>query len=462
MRSLFILMAFGFVNFSFGQDISQKVTIAYNKMMEDSQLSHGIVSLYVIDSKTGDVVFDKYSHVGLAGASVQKVITSSTAFALLGHNYTYKTDLGYNGSIKNNTLFGNIIIRGSGDPTLGSWRYTSTKEEKIVDEFRQAINMKGIKKLNGDIYGSDTLWQTEVIPPGWIWEDLGSYYGAGASALNWRENQYDLIMKSGNRVGDTVTFIGTVPQKIEGLKIKMLATAAEKGSGDRSYIYIPSINEYSSVRGSIPLGQDHFVISGTIIRPDLQASSTLKNVFPSSFFNLGSNDQQTKSKAIQQLIYSHTSPTMDSIVYWFLKKSINLYGEALVKTIAYEKTKIGSVDTGINIIKQFWKDKGIDPQSLNMKDGSGLSPGNRITANALVTILQYDLKQSWFNSFLDALPEINGLKMKSGTIADVLAYTGFSKSVDGKKYTFAIIVNNYNGSTTTMRQKMWKLLDVLK
>ena len=156
------------------------------------------------------------------------------------------------------------------------------------------------------------------------------------------------------------------------------------------------------------------------------------------------------------------SPQFDSINYWFLQKSVNLYGEALVKTIAYEKTKFGSTDTGINIIKDFWSKHGIESSALNMIDGSGLSPANRVTTNALVTVMQYARQQNWYASFVYALPLQNGIKMKSGSIGGVRSYTGYVKSKAGVEYTFSFIINNFDGSAGTVRDKMWKLLDILK
>ena len=157
-----------------------------------------------------------------------------------------------------------------------------------------------------------------------------------------------------------------------------------------------------------------------------------------------------------------SSPTIDSINYWFLKKSVNLYGEALVKTIAYKKTKFGSTDTGINIIKDFWSKNGIERSALHILDGSGLSPANRVTTNALVSVMQYAQKQDWFPSFYNALPEMNGLKMKDGYIGGVRSFTGYVKSRNGNEYTFSFIVNNFDGSAGTVREKMWKVLDILK
>ena len=72
---------------------------AYQVFENDPQLKHAISSLYVIDGKTGKVVFDKNSQIGLAGASTQKIFTATTAFELLGKDFRYKTDLGYDGEI---------------------------------------------------------------------------------------------------------------------------------------------------------------------------------------------------------------------------------------------------------------------------------------------------------------------------------------------------------------------------
>ena len=41
------------------------------------------------------------------------------------------------------------------------------------------------------------------LPGGYIWEDMGNYYGSGSWAINWRENQYDLILKPGKNIDDT-------------------------------------------------------------------------------------------------------------------------------------------------------------------------------------------------------------------------------------------------------------------
>jgi D-alanyl-D-alanine carboxypeptidase/D-alanyl-D-alanine-endopeptidase (penicillin-binding protein 4) len=162
------------------------------------------------------------------------------------------------------------------------------------------------------------------------------------------------------------------------------------------------------------------------------------------------------------MLSSITSPTFDSINFWFLQKSINLFGEAFVKTIAYEKKGFGATDSGLAIIRHFWSQRGIEKSALKIIDGSGLSPANRVTTHALVTVMQYAKKQNWFSSFYTALPEMNGIKMKDGYISGVRSYTGYLKSKSGTEYTFAFIVNNFDGSPSAAREKMWSILNILK
>jgi D-alanyl-D-alanine carboxypeptidase/D-alanyl-D-alanine-endopeptidase (penicillin-binding protein 4) len=449
---------------SLSQSVNEKISVAIKALLTDSQCKHGIISLLVVDSKSGKTIFSRNATSGLPAGSCQKIITSATAFELLGKEYTYKTQLGYDGKIENGKLIGNIIIQGSGDPTLGSWRYNQTKEDTIISNFKRAIEQAGIRQIDGIVYGDNKLWKGESIPDGWIWQDLGSYYGAGAEALNWRENQYDLVLRSGKNIGDPVTKVLTIPADIERLNLNIELTSAARGTGDRAYIYLPHDEDVGYVRGTIPIDEDRFVISGSMPKPPRQLAITLykglNKDFPTAYDNnyLAANKKSVSPK----IFYTYTSPSLDSINYWFLKRSVNLYGEALVKTIAFEKTRFGSTDTGVNIIRNFWSTRGIEKTELNIADGSGLSPANRLTASSLTTVLQYAKKQQWFSSFYNALPVINNIKMKSGSIGGVLSYAGYVKSNANAEYTFAFIIDNFNGDASALKEKMWKVLDILK
>jgi D-alanyl-D-alanine carboxypeptidase/D-alanyl-D-alanine-endopeptidase (penicillin-binding protein 4) len=434
-----VYLVFSFLVYSFignTQTVQERLTKAVDKLQADPQMKHAILGLSIVKSETGEKVFETNAQTGLAPASCQKTITSAAAMELLGPSYRYQTVLGYDGEISNGNLKGNLLLIGSGDPSLGSWRYDSTKDDKQLKQLVGLLKQNNINKVDGGLIGYNGKWEQDIIPGGWIWDDMGNYYGAGNAALSWHENQYDLILKSGSNIGDKVSIVETKP--------KLYAS-----------------NGF--VRGTIPVDEKAFVISGSFPNPPMQLLALLENrldsagLQPQSF--AVSDNKEIPAYQKLGVLYS---PSLDSLNYWFMKKSINLYGEALIKTIAYEQTGFGSTDKGLELVKKFWQEQGIEKSALRMLDGSGLSPQNRVTADALTKVLQYAKSRPWFSYYYDALPFYNQMKLKSGTIGGAKSFAGYHTAKDGTAYTVAMIINNYDGSAAEIVKKMFLVLDELK
>ncbi len=469
MKTVYLFISLLVSTISFGQQMESVLDNAFKAFESDSQFKHATISLYVVDSKTGNVVFDKNAQVGLAPASCLKVVTSVSAFEMLGKDYRYKTEFGYSGALESNTLNGHFFVIASGDPTLGSWRWEATKMDTVQQKLLAALKQKNVKTITGDLIMDESKWETGATPGGWTWEDIGNYYGAGARGLNWHENQYDLILKPGKNAGDSVDIIATDPELQVSVMVNELKTG-KAGSGDNSIIYLPEDGLIGYVRGTVPAGNKTFIVSGSMPNASISLAAEIEKYFRNNDIILTGKSKTSvlyflnkeKLPVAAKTLMTHFSPPLDSINYWFLQKSINLYGEAIIKTIAYEKTGFGSTDSGIHIIKNFWSKKGIEKSALHIIDGSGLSPANRVTTHALVTVMQYAKQQNWYSSFYNALPEQNGIKMKSGSIGGVRSYTGYVTGKSGTEYTFSFIINNYDGNPGAVREKMWKLLDFLK
>ena len=471
MKTVYCLLSLLLWKFAVCQPITEKIRKGVENLQRDQQFAHAIIGITVVDSKTGQLIYERNGQLGLAPASCQKVITSIAAFELLGKDYRYKTTVGYEGTIKDSILNGRLFINGSGDPTMGSSRWKQTKDVYLIRKIKEELSKAGIQQFNSCVI-NDSKWGTQTIPGGWVWEDIGNYYGAGCHAFNWQENQYSIALRAGKKVGDPVALLSELPAGMHTV-INELKTAA-KGTGDQAYVYNAPHSPISTLRGTIPLGADSFVISAAAFQPAVLFKESLKQVqaetrvqltdAPGTAYHLEEEilgPFPFKGKMEKEL-FSMESPPLDSINYWFLRKSINLYGEALVKTIAFEKKATGATDTGIVVIKDFFSGQGIERSAINIIDGSGLSPANRVTTNALVQLMQFARGRSWYPSFYQALPEMNGIKMKDGYIGGVRAYTGFVKGTNGPGYTFAIIVNNFDGNPATAREKIWAVLDILK
>lgn len=448
--------------------LPQRLEQAFNVLAADPQAKYATTALVVLDAATGKPLYGRNENVGLATASTLKVITSATAFSLLGKDFHYQTTLAYIGKISpEGVLNGDLVIVGGGDPTLGSWRYAQTKENQILNHWVKAIRDAGIKSVNGKVIGDDSLWGSSSLPEGWIWQDIGNYYGAYPSALSWRENQFDLHLKPGNAVGGAVALTRTVPEMPYLNIINELKTGAA-GSGDNAYAFLPPLAHIAYLRGTWGVGISKKSISAALPDPAFDAAYRLQDTLrqigipssgdPTTARRL-SAEQKTKP-LITSKLSTVSSPTLSEIIYWFNKKSINLYGEHLLRTLAWKAGKEPTTRNGAKEELNFWAAKGIDKNALNIVDGSGLSPGTRVTASAMANILFQVQKESWYPEYLKSFPVNNGMQLKSGSISDVQAYAGYYTAANGKKYIIVININNYSGSKIS--GKLFRVLDVLK
>ncbi|MDR6945009.1 D-alanyl-D-alanine carboxypeptidase/D-alanyl-D-alanine endopeptidase [Mucilaginibacter pocheonensis] len=468
MKRLLIVSFFIISGQVYAQDLQQKLANAFGRLQADSQCSYASVSLTVIDAKTGEQVFAANPNMGLATASTLKTITSITAFHVLGADFKYQTQLGYAGEITaDGTLNGDVIIKGAGDPTLGSWRYEQTKEAHVLSLMTDALRQAGIKKINGRVIGDDSIFGTQAIPEGWIWQDIGNYYGAGTSGLCWRENQFDIKLRTGV-VGNPIGISRTVPL-MPYLTFKSELTNGATGSGDNAYAFLPIGSTVMYLRGSYAVDQEKKSISAAV--PDaaydaaLRLSDTLKKLGidvtggPESASTLTAKALQLPQ--ITKNLITVQSPPLSRIIYWLNQKSINLYAEQLLKTIAWKQGRKPTTINGVDEVQKFWKARGIDPNTINTYDGSGLSPGDRVTTNTMAKILQSAKKESWFADLYESLPVYNNMKMKSGSINNVLCYAGY-QTHNGRELCFSIMINNFSGSSRGIKEKMFRVLDVLK
>lgn len=451
---IFIIFYYSF----FSQDIASKLDKATQELLKTPEMLSANLSFYVADDN-GNYIYDYQGNKGLSTASTQKIFTAATAFDLLGKDLQYTTKLSY-------TKSGDLVLFSEGDPTLGSWRYEETKPEKIRENIIKAIKSFGIDKIEGNIIIDDTYFDFQTIPGGWAWNDLGNYYGSGVWGVNWRENQFDIHINGGNKEGS--------PTKIKGFSYPLESvkwinlTTSHQGTGDRSNIYTAPLSNMAYINGSLPMGKVTSV-SGSVPNPPLQLGVEIaqwlkENKIP---FNgkiiTGSQELLEKGSFVApkgEVIWIHHSHKMEKILYWFMRKSVNLYGETLIKTFGKKINDKGSFEEGMKIMKNFWKDKGIHPAMINFIDGSGLSPQNYASTKAEVQALAWAKKQDWFSIFEETFPTYNQMKMKSGTIKDAKGYAGYHTSKEGKKYIFAVLINNYHGKD--INAKLFKLLNTLK
>ncbi|HCY90108.1 MAG TPA: D-alanyl-D-alanine carboxypeptidase/D-alanyl-D-alanine-endopeptidase [Chitinophagaceae bacterium] len=461
MKVFCLLTAILFSQAASSQTLSSRLGKALAELEQMPMFRHAQVSMYVLDAQTGKPVFARSEKSGMVPASVQKLVTSASAYALLGPGYRFRTRFAVIPSeIAENPPL--LVLEPGVDPVLGSDRFPSQPD--FMDQLIKYLQIRGIKSLSG-ILIRDQDFDPNPIPDGWIWQDIGNYFGAGAWPLNWQENKTRVSFSTGKTVGEPARLLQ--PHGYERYRIIQEVKAGPAGSGDQAFVYAFPFGHTVMLKGTVPAGQQRFDVFGSIPDPARFFADSLARRAAKSGIRLGEGLYYASGQAIQPVIpvdsfAVYRSPDWEEVNNWFMKKSINLYGEAVVKAISYQAGQRAATDSGIFVIRKFWEQQGIPLASMRILDGSGLSPSNRISAEALVSVLSFARRQKWFTGFYQSLPEINGIKMKDGYITGVRTYAGYIRSQNGQDYIFAFMVNNADGSPSVIRQKMWAVLDVLK
>lgn len=396
---------------------------------------HATVSAYAVHMGTGEVLIDENSNKSLIPASCLKVVTTAAALHILGPESKFQTDLITDGVIEEGTLKGNLIILGGGDPCLGS----GASWEKQIETWVEAVQKKGIKKIDGKVIGDASLWEKALAAPSWEWEDLGNYYGAGACALTFHENNYAVFFKPGKKEGEETTILRTEPA-VTTITLQNEVKTGPIGSGDRACIYGAEFSLVQHLRGTIPLGVNEFAIKGSIPDPAAFCAKLLEIALQKRGISVG--NQLIAQGKKRTVLHTTFSPALKEIVHQTNQKSINLYAEHLLKKIGQQVLNEGSTNAGTKAVVDYWKKEKIDLEGFNMVDGSGLSRKNLVTAKQLVSMLLKMKKSEHFPIFLESLPQKSEqVRAKSGSHSLLRGYTGYAGDI-----AFAILVNGCTDS----------------
>jgi serine-type D-Ala-D-Ala carboxypeptidase/endopeptidase (penicillin-binding protein 4) len=474
--SLFLIL----YSVSVHSQVPSKLTAEIERLKSDKALQHANWSVCVLSVQKDSIVAEHNSHVSLIPASTLKLMTTGAALSMLGSDFTFKTKIQYDGTFDSvsGVLRGNLYITGGGDPTIDS-KYFKAKNDSITatDKWALLLRKKGLKIIEGAVIADASIFEDNIVPPQWIWADMGNYFGAGACGLSYHDNSYGVFLNSGN-IGSVTTISKTEPF-VDGLQLVNKVTAA--GKTDSAFIYGSPYTYYRTIEGTIPANKINFEVQGSIPDPALFCAQALEKSLKNNGIKI--NQKATTVRHLKEegkyvllakhTLHIHYSPMLEKIVYWINTKSINLYAEHVLKYIAYVKTGLGKEDKGIEAVVNFWKDRGVDVGGWMMSDGCGLSRANVITTKTQVQALRKMQLDKNSQAFFSSLPVAgkgsslglcegtcaeNNLCAKSGYITGARGYAGYVKNKKGELLCFSVLANNYECTPTEMKKKLEKIL----
>ncbi len=459
---------------------------AMQRFANEPSIKNAAWGFVVVDFETGRYVVSHNKNLSIAPASTLKLLTSASAFQVLGSDFRYETILGHNGSVDTDgTLIGDLIIKGSGDPTFGSPEVKGASSLKgIFDRWLKALQGKGIKRVTGQIIADESVFDYELVPRKWIWEDIGNYYGAGSSGLTVNENMYTVYFQPGTSIGSPARVISTSPE-IPDITYLNLVTTGPRNSGDQVFIYGAPYQNQRTLTGTVPLGSNNFSVRGSIPDPAMLVAQVFHQflldngveVFHKPTCQRVRDYNGIPPPKTSEVLAINASPELSEIVNRINQQSTNTLSENVLKTLGLKQKGQGSFAAGAEAIKDFWKKLGLDTDGMFLFDGSGLSPANRLTPNQLVQVIITALKHQSGQAFSEGIPVAGRtgtianlfkgtksegvLRAKSGFMGNVRSYAGYTYNSNGHKLVFALMVNNFSGTSSEIREKMVNLMDAI-
>src|SRR6056297_3037034 len=214
----------------------QKFESALQELLEKPDYQHASAGIHIIDLKDGKEVYGYNSEMLMIPASTMKLVTSAAALEMLGPDYRFQTRIGYTGNNVDGTLNGDLVILGGGDPALGSEYFMDHYfHPHFMDVWAEKIKSAGIANVKGDLILDLSVYDSEKIPSTWIWEDMGNYYGAGASALTVYDNLFRITFRSPPLPGQ-LTEITAIYPKVPGLEFQN-EVLSPNINRDRAYVF---------------------------------------------------------------------------------------------------------------------------------------------------------------------------------------------------------------------------------
>lgn len=433
------------------------------------------MSVLVQNLQTGEVI-DSYraEHV-VPPASVMKLLTTGAALEILGPGFRFPTVLEYSGAIENGVLHGDLYIHGSCDPSLG-WKGKTA----FLTQWVKAVQQAGIKQIDGAVIADMTMLDGEAQNPGWLCEDAGNYYAPGIFGINYYGNTMNIVLKSGE-VGSTATVVGTEP-KIEDVYF-INHVRCDKISHDGAFVSGIPFSRERYLTGSVPSNLGTFGVKGDIPNPGLLLARHFTNRLKEAGIAVQRDanyiaDYNPLTPPRTEL-YIHYSEPLSEIIKETNINSNNLYAEALFRYLGTRYTLPGTIHNSQDLLRDYWRRRGVSVQNAIIKDGCGLAPQDAISAKAFVQLLtvmaQSPNKNAWMASLpisgqtgtlksLCAQTALEGrIHAKSGTIAGTKNFAGYIDMPNGETWVFAILINSAPGKArniqTVIQQYLLELVE---
>jgi D-alanyl-D-alanine carboxypeptidase/D-alanyl-D-alanine-endopeptidase (penicillin-binding protein 4) len=459
-RATVLLLLFNVLSpahFVYASALDNKIDrLLQKKCLDRSQTAISLVSI-----PDGRQVYARHIQKPLLPASIQKVVTSATALAKLSPEYRFHTRLLYTGKRKGDTIQGDLILRGGGDPML-----------KSADLQRLAVRLSksGIRHITGNLIADIHLFDSYDRAPAWKEKRSQRAYDAQIGPLSIDFNTLQIHVRPHEKKGKPVdVWLDPAPAYISidnqtrTVKVRKgrnpYAVWARRGELQPNENGLPEMRIH--LRGKLGISAHEQVLVVNIDNPTFYAIESFRQYLSDANVKVGGLTRVSNQLIKGKLLYKHTSPPLSFILKELNTYSNNFMAEQILKTLAVEAKKVpASHEEGIKVVMQFLKELRVNTEHIQIVDGSGLSRKNRFTAQAMTDLLlkmysRFDIGPDFLSVLrvmgangvhskrLKRSPAKGKIRAKTGTLNRVSTLTGYVPDKKGNLYAFSFFLNNH-------------------
>ena len=421
-----------------------------NAILAAPTLRGANVGLLVLDTVRGTLLYSQGADQALMPASNFKLLVGSAALRRLTPTFTYITTVA-GAAPQNGVIAGDLYLRGGGDALLRAGD---------LRDAAAALAKRGITRIDGALITDASHFDAQRYGFGWSWDDLPYYYAPVVTALELEDGIVHAFMSPGPAIGAPVA-LRVEPQSTTFM-IDNRLTTGPKGSKDTSDIARPwNAPQTIELTGGYPAGaKESGDLTPSVPDPEGYAGDVFAQALAAQHIVLTGSVRDGKMPTGTPVLWTHQSEPMPQLLADFWYPSDNLMGELLLKELGVAQAgEPGTVANGQIVEAQFLRSIGIDPKTVTIGDGSGLSQYDRITPRAFVAILQADWNSPYRDIVLNALP-VAGVRgtlkssyrgtpaernvfAKTGSISHVRTISGFVQTRTHGPLTFSFLINDW-------------------
>jgi len=456
--------------------------------------------VYAEDLQSGETLLDHNPDKLFIPASNAKLYSTALALARLGPEKQFRTIVAAESAVNSEgVLDGPLRLVGGGDPDLSSRvlpynpkiEFRQDRMAPLAELARQIVSA-GVRRVTGDIIGDDSRYVWDPHPDGWSIDDSLWSYGAAVSALSFNDNTLEVLVRPGapgaparlRRRPDIPYFdIRNKTATAAGRTVARRLTARRGADNPRVLELYGQISARSPGRNFEIAVDDPALFAAAAFKEALEQAGVVvegvaraRHLEPYDIPSL-KNGTPPGDDAPGPALASIASAPLATLLTPLNKESVNLHAEMLLREVGYARRGVGSVQAGIEEMRDFLAESGLSRWEFFLEDGSGLSRRNLVTPSGTVKLLRRMWESDEREAFVETLAVggVDGtldwrfsrtaaqgrIRAKTGTLSHVTALSGYAETLDGRAAAFSVYVNNFGVSTSYIRKLVDEIVEAL-